>query len=475
MVVSRQVSSSGKSAYLIGIGGVGMSALAGMLCQRGYSVSGSDQALYPPASLTLEKLGIQVRTPYHANNVPADADLVVVGNACSRGHPEVEVVLERGIRYRSLPEVLKEEFLWDHHSLVVAGTHGKTTTASILAWLLEAGGRQPSYFIGGLPQNFGTSSRLGQGSEFVVEGDEYDSAFFDKRAKFLHYCPRGIILGAVEFDHSDIYRDIEEVELAFLRLLLLMPKTGLLVACGDHERVRKLASNALCPAVTFGLGDGNDWRAVNVDSTRQGMEFQLLVEGADRGMFLVSHWGQYNVTNALGAMTMAYHRGVPLEVIRKALPEFSGVARRMEELGTVDGVTFVDDFAHHPTAIGATIAGVRQRYPGRRVVAVFEPRSNTTVRRFLQEEIAQALAGADLVFIGPIYRGDSIPPKERLDIPWILHSLELSGISAIYQKRFHDLVPEIRARIHAGDVVVLMSNGSFGGIASQIMHKKQSL
>ncbi|KPL06257.1 hypothetical protein AMJ86_09135, partial [bacterium SM23_57] len=432
-------------------------------------VSGSDQAVYPPASETLTRLNIPMRTPYNEENVPKDVDLVVVGNTCSRGHPEVEVVLERGRRYRSLPEVLKEEFLWDRYSLVVTGTHGKTTTSSMLAWFLTEAGHSPSFFIGGRPNNFPEPFHLGNGEEFVVEGDEYDSAFFDKRAKFLHYCPRGVILGQVEFDHSDIYQDIQAVELAFSRLLLLIPKNGMLVASGDHDRVRRLAEKAFCRVVTFGCEEGSDWQAADIKPSVQGMTFRLLVDGADQGEFVLGQWGKYNVMNALGAMVMAHHQGVSLDQLRDALMTFSGAARRMEELGEVGGVMFVDDFAHHPTAIMESIAGLRSRYIGRRIIAVFEPRSNTTVRKYFQREIAEALGEADVVFVGPIYRLDQIPVEERLDILWVLDYLELSGTPAFHQNQFDDLTAAIRSYISPGDVVVFMSNGGFGGIARRIM------
>jgi UDP-N-acetylmuramate: L-alanyl-gamma-D-glutamyl-meso-diaminopimelate ligase len=310
---------------------------------------------------------------------------------------------------------------------------------------------------------------LGKGLEFVVEGDEYDSAFFDKRAKFLNYCPNGVILGNVEFDHSDIYRDIQDVELAFRRLLSLIPKNGILVAYGDCERVRELANSASCPVVTFGCSDSNDWRAVDIGPSTRGMCFRVVVEGVNRGEFTLSQWGKYNVVNALGAMALSHYFGVSFETLGDALTEFKGVARRLEELGTVGEVTVVDDFAHHPTAIKESIVAVRGKYAERRVVAVFEPRSNTTVRNIFQVEIANALGEADKVFIGPIHRGDSIPPKDRLDISWILDILESSGIKAKHHNQFSDLLSDIRANIHAGDVVLFMSNGSFGGIARRLL------
>lgn len=469
MPQSSHLSTTKKSAYLIGIGGVGMSALAGLLCDKGYSVSGSDQAVYPPTSDTLARLEIPVLTPYSADNVPIDADLLVIGNAVSRGHPEVEAVLEACVRYRSLPEVLREEFLWDRTSLVVAGTHGKTTTSSMLAWILHHAGRDPSFFIGGVTRNFDVSYRLGRGAEFVVEGDEYDSAFFDKRAKFLHYCPNGVILGNVEFDHSDIYRDIHDVELAFRRLLLLIPKNGILVAYGDSNRVQELAASALCPVITFGCDESNNWQAVDIVPSGQGMCYRVLVNGVNHGEFVLGQWGKYNVINALGAMVLSHHVGVSFEAMRGALSEFKGVARRLEELGTVGEVTIVDDFAHHPTAIKESIVAVRGKYPGRRVIAVFEPRSNTTVRKFFQTEIADAFGEADGVFVGPIHRRDRIPSRERLDITWILDTLENSGITAKHHNQFSDLLSDIRAEIHAGDVVLFMSNGSFGGIAHRLL------
>jgi UDP-N-acetylmuramate: L-alanyl-gamma-D-glutamyl-meso-diaminopimelate ligase len=466
---SPQTTSPQKSVYLIGIGGVGMSALAGLLYQKGYSVSGSDQEIYPPASDTLKLLNISVFTPYDANNLPDKVDLVVIGNACSRGHPEVEAVLERGLRYCSLPEVLKSEFLWNRYSIVVAGTHGKTTTSSMLAWLLSAANHHPSFFIGGIPGNFPEPFQLDQGNDFVVEGDEYDSAFFDKRPKFLHYCPRSVILGKVEFDHSDIYKNIEEIELAFARLIQLIPKNGALIAFGDQERVRKLSEKAFCTVSFFGFDKDNDWRAVDVIPTASGMEFHLLFHGKDQGKFLLSRWGKHNVMNALGAMAIAHYRGVSFEELREALVQFRGVKRRMQELGTINDITFIDDFAHHPTAIQESIAAVRSKYNNRRIIAVFEPRSNTTVRNYFQKEIAEALGKADMVFIGPVHRSDRIPASERLDINWIIKKLEDTGIPAFYSNQFDEVVSELQSRIQPGDVVLFMSNGSFGGITHRLM------
>jgi UDP-N-acetylmuramate: L-alanyl-gamma-D-glutamyl-meso-diaminopimelate ligase len=458
-----------RSAYLIGIGGVGMSALAGLLREKGYKVSGSDQAVYPPASTTLHQLAISVYTPFDAGNVPDHVDVVVVGNACSRGHPEIEVMLNRGMRYRSLPEILKEEFLWDRKSLVVAGTHGKTTTSAMLSWLLQEGGRRPSFFVGGAPKNFPQPFRLDEGEDFVIEGDEYDSAFFDKRAKFLHYRPWGAILGPIEFDHCDIYGDIQDIELAFSRLLLLLPNNGILVASGDHERVRSLAEKANCQVILFGCEAGNDWRAVDIAATECGMAFQLIIDGVDKGEFRIGQWGRYNVINMLGAMAMAYQRGVSIGRLRRAAPGFLGVARRMEELGTVGGITFIDDFAHHPTAITETLIGVRAKYPNRRIVAIFEPRSNTSVRKVFQSEIAHALQNADEIFIGPIYRSNRIPKEDILDVKWIKDYLESRGKSASYWSRFNNLLTGIQSRIRAGDVIVFMSNGSLGGIVPRLL------
>ncbi len=368
-----------------------MASLAGLLRERGHEVTGSDQDVYPPMSTQLEALGIPLRSPYAAENVPPGADLVVIGNALSRGNPEVEAVLDRKQRMTSLPAVLAEEFIRGRTSLVVAGTHGKTTTASLLALILHQAGRDPSFLIGGLPVDFGRSFRLGGGPHFVAEGDEYDSAFFDKRPKFVHYLPDVAVIGNVEYDHADIYPDLAAVQTAFVRLLNVIPRRGLLVAGGESPPLREILSRAPCRVETFGIHGDADWRAVNVRPGPDAWRFSLEVRGRDRGEFALGLAGEHNVRNALAALAVAAEVGVPPEAARAALAGFRGVKRRLEVRGRARGVTVYDDFAHHPTAVRETLKALRATAGGGgRLVAVFEPRSYTSRTGVFQEDFARA-------------------------------------------------------------------------------------
>src|ERR1700704_4931841 len=414
-----------KHIHLIGICGTAMASLAGMLKQRGFRVTGSDAAAYPPMSDFLGELGIPVAQPFDPRNVdPQNADqsgasrpdLVVVGNAVSRGNVELEQVLDQRIPLCSLPQLLHDEFLRGKEVLVVAGTHGKTTTTSMLSWIFDSAGLQPSFLIGGIAENFGSSFQLGEGKHFILEGDEYDTAFFDKGPKFLHYFPDSVILTSVEFDHADIYKDLDAVETAFKRLVNLIPRRGRIIAFDTGESVERCLERAFCPVERYGSADRATWRITNLKFGGDGTSWTVLCEGKAWADFDFPLAGEYNVWNASAAAALAADYGVPKEVIADALRSFKSVKRRLEVKAEVNGVTIIDDFAHHPTAIEQTLQALRSRYPSARLWAVLEPRSNTMRRNVLQEALARSLSLADEVIIANVFKSEAIPEEERLDL-----------------------------------------------------------
>jgi UDP-N-acetylmuramate: L-alanyl-gamma-D-glutamyl-meso-diaminopimelate ligase len=457
--------------HLAGIAGTAMASLAGLLRERGHHLTGSDQDVYPPMSTQLEALGIPVRSPYGAANVPADADLVVIGNALSRGNPEVEVVLDRKQRMSSMPALLAEEFLRGRTCLVVAGTHGKTTTTSILSYILHHAGRDPSFLIGGVPVDFERSYRLGRGPHFVIEGDEYDSAFFDKRPKFVHYMPDVAVIGNVEYDHADIYPDLASVQRAFVHLMNLIPRRGLLVAGLETPALRDILPRAQSPVETFGLGEGADWRAVDVRPAPDGWRFRLMRRGADLGEFRLAVPGEHNLRNALAAVAAASAVGVDPEAARPALASFGGVKRRLEIRGRGRGVTVYDDFAHHPTAVRETLRALRSLLgpgPGR-LVAVFEPRSYTSRTRVFQEEFARAFQEADRVIVSAAHLPGKVPEKDRISEGELVGAISELGKDARFVPAVDDIVSLLAAELREGDRVVILSNGGFGGIHDKLL------
>jgi len=455
--------------HLSAVCGTAMASLAGLLRERGHAVTGSDQDVYPPMSTQLEALGIEVRSPYAEANVPADADLVVIGNALSRGNPEVEVVLDRRQRYTSLPAFVAEEFLRSRRSLVVAGTHGKTTTTSLLAFLLERAGKDPSFLVGGVPVDFGRSYRLGGGDAFVIEGDEYDSAFFDKRPKFVHYLPSAAVIGNVEFDHADIYPDLEAVKTAFVRLLHVIPRSGLLVAGSESPALASILKQARCRVETFGLDADADWRARGVRSTPDGARFELVRKGRSLGEFSLPLAGDHNVRNALAALAVAAETGAPPEDVRGALAAFRGVKRRLEARGEARGVVVYDDFAHHPTAVAATLQALRALSSGGRLVAVFEPRSYTSRTRVFQDDFARAFAAADQVYVAAAHLPGKVPEAERLSEAELVAATNRAGGRAVFLPGVEAIVEALAAELRAGDRVAILSNGGFGGIHERLL------
>ena len=457
--------------HFIGICGTAMATLAAMLKRKGLDVRGADQDVYPPMSDFLAAEDIPVMAGYDAAHITGDLDVVVVGNAISRGNPELEAVLDRKIRYRSLPEAIREHFLWGARSIVVAGTHGKTTTTSLVGWVLTHGGLDPTVLVGGIARNFGdggSSYRIGQGRDFVIEGDEYDSAFFDKSAKFLKYLPDIAIVNNVEFDHADIYADFEAVKLAFRRLVNLVPRSGLLLVGADSPAARELVSRAVSPVQTFGTGDDVEWQAHDLTAAGESTRFRVRRRGSPFGEFEVPLLGAHNVRNALAAIAVGTQFGLDADRIGSALARFAGVKRRLEVVGVADGVTVFDDFAHHPTAVAETLAGVRASHPGARVWAVFEPRSASSCRRVFQDDFAKAFAAADEVVIAPVFRS-KLPEAERLSVPDLVRDLEAGGTKAREAASLDDIIGVIAREHRAGDLVVIMSNGGFGGIHRKLL------
>lgn len=457
-----------KHIHLIGICGTAMASLAGMLQERGFRVTGSDAAAYPPMSDFLAPLGIPVAQPFQAANVTPRPDLVVVGNAISRGNPELEHVLDERIPFCSLPQLLHEEFLPDKEVIVIAGTHGKTTTTSMVSWIFHSAGLNPSFLIGGIAENFGSSFQLGSGQHFIIEGDEYDTAFFDKGPKFLHYFPSSVILTSVEFDHADIYKDLDAVETAFMRLVNLVPRRGSIVAFDTGASVEKCVAKAFCPMERYGSQPDSAWRVSNLRFEPTRTSWQVHRNGEPWAEFEFSLGGEYNVWNATAAAAIATAYGISKEVIAEALRTFKSVKRRLEVRAQVNGITIIDDFAHHPTAIAGTLTALRSRYPGTRLWAILEPRSNTLRRNVLQHDLAKSLALADEVVVANVFRSEAVPEAERLDPNALVAEIQKNGPRARLSADADSIVKLIAPDMRSGDVVAILSNGGFGGIYEKL-------
>jgi UDP-N-acetylmuramate: L-alanyl-gamma-D-glutamyl-meso-diaminopimelate ligase len=471
-----------KHIHLIGICGTAMASLAGMLKQRGFQVTGSDAAAYPPMSDFLRELDIPVAQPFDAKNLDPRPDLVVVGNAMSRGNVELEHVLDQRIPFSSLPQLLHDEFLRGKEVLVVAGTHGKTTTTSMLAWIFHSAGLDPSFLIGGIAENFGSSFHLGAGKHFILEGDEYDTAFFDKGPKFLHYFPDAIILTSVEFDHADIYKDLDAVETAFKRLVNLIPRRGRIVAfdgfAGDASESPSLdrcLAKAFCSVERYGAGPRANWKVTNLRLEPARTSWTVVHDGEPWDDLEFPLAGEYNVWNAAAAAALAASCGVPKEAIGAALKSFKSVKRRLEVKAQVNGITIIDDFAHHPTAIAGTLKALRARYPGARLWAILEPRSNTLRRRVLQSDLARSLAQADEVIVAGVFRSEAVPENERLELPALAAEIEQNGRRARLFADADGIVETISPEMRSGDVVAILSNGGFGGIYEKLPARLREL
>ena len=471
-----------KHIHLIGICGTAMASLAGMLKHRGFQVTGSDAAAYPPMSDFLHELGIPVAQPFDAKNLEPRPDLVVVGNAMSRGNVELEHLLDQSIPFSSLPQLLHDEFLRGKEVLVVAGTHGKTTTTSMLAWIFHSAGLDPSFLIGGIAENFGSSFHLGEGKHFILEGDEYDTAFFDKGPKFLHYFPDSVILTSVEFDHADIYKDLDAVETAFTRLVNLIPRRGRIVAfdgvadgATESPSLERCLAKAFCPVERYGAGDRANWKVTNLRFEAARTTWSVMHDGQPWADLEFPLAGEYNVWNATAAAALAASCGISKDAIAAALKTFKSVKRRLEVKAQVNGITIIDDFAHHPTAIAGTLKALRERYPGARLWAILEPRSNTLRRRVLQTDLAHSLAQADEVIVAGVFRSEAVPENERLELPALAAEVERNGRRTRLLADSDAIVQTIAPEMRSGDVVAILSNGGFGGIYEKLPARLREL
>jgi UDP-N-acetylmuramate: L-alanyl-gamma-D-glutamyl-meso-diaminopimelate ligase len=448
-----------------------MASLAGMLREKGYAVTGSDSDVYPPMSDFLDRLGIPVFKGYSAENIEkSKPDLVVIGNALSRGNVEIEYVLDSGLRYASMAETVKELFIRGKNSIVVAGTHGKTTTTAMLSWVLDVAGRKPSFLVGGIAENFGRSFQVSDGPDFVIEGDEYDTAFFDKGPKFLHYLPRIVLLKNIEFDHADIYADLEALKVAFRRLINIVPRSGLIVAGIDSPVVKELIPAAFSRVATAGIGTGG-WQATEIQTTSDGMLFDVVRGESREGHFTIPMAGTFNVQNALGAIIVAKELGIPNDVVQRAFSTFKSVKRRLEVRGEVNGVIVYDDFAHHPTAVHETLQAVRERHPDARIWAVFEPRSQTCRRRIFEQAFIQSFDPADTTVIARVYGASHLPPAETLSPDRVTEGIRTRGKRAFTFASTDEIVSFLAAEVRAGDHVVIMSNGGFDNIHNKLLER----
>ncbi len=463
-MIAPMFSSEIKSVHFIGICGTAMASAAAAMKEKGFSVSGSDTNVYPPMSTFLAERKIDVISGYAEKNLSHKPDLVVIGNAISRGNCEAEAVLEHKLRYCSLPELLKEFFIRGKRSLVVSGTHGKTTTTSLLAWVFEHNGLNPSFLIGGIPENLKQGARFTDSEWFIIEGDEYDTAFFDKRSKFVHYLPEVAIINNVEMDHADIFKDVEEIKLSFKRFINLIPRNGLLLANGDDENLAPLLNVAHCPIKRFGLGEENSFKAFNLKMAPTASEFEI-----PSFKFRTSLIGELNVRNALAVVAAAKHCGLSNKQIQSAFDTFKGIKRRMEVRGIAGGITVVDDFGHHPTAIRETLRALRIKYPAQKIWAIFEPRTNTTRRNVFQKELADAFEVADAVIVSQIARLELLKPEERLDPVKLMNDIKGNGKPTAYLPDADSIVAHVKKEASGGDIVCVFSNGGFGGIHDKLL------
>ncbi|MBI3450835.1 MAG: UDP-N-acetylmuramate:L-alanyl-gamma-D-glutamyl-meso-diaminopimelate ligase [Acidobacteria bacterium] len=459
-----------RTAHLIGICGTGMGSLAGLLKDAGLAVRGSDADVYPPISTMLEAMGIPILKGYRAENLDPAPDVIVVGNIVGRANPEVQALLARGLPHVSMPEALGEFVLEGRHSIVVAGTHGKTTTSALMSHVLLASGRDPSFLVGGVLIGSERSYRFGSGPHVVVEGDEYETAFFDKGPKFLHYRPRTAIVTSVEYDHAEMFASIEAVEEAFRKFIAIVPADGTLVACADDPRVVRLAEAARAPVVTYGL-DAGSLRGREISAGPSGMTFEASSSGRPPMRFSTPMTGRHNLANALAVIAASRSLGLADAEIAAGLVTFRGVHRRQEIVGEAAGVTVLDDFAHHPTAVRETIRGVRSRFPGRDVWAIFEPRTNTTRRSVFQAEYATAFDAAHRTVIAAVDHPERAPEGERFDAEKLVADLRGRGLDALYIPTVDAIVAHVAEETRPGDVVLVMSNGAFGGVHRKVLDR----
>jgi len=455
--------------HLMGICGTGMASLAGMLKAQGYAVTGSDANVYPPMSLLLESLKIPVFNGYDPGNLVPEPDLVIVGNVIAKVNPEAVELSRRRLPYLSFPQAIRQFAIGDKESIVISGTHGKTTTSSLIAWILETAGMDPGFMIGGIPRNFETNFKLGKGRYFVIEGDEYDSAFFDKGPKFLHYNPLYTILTSIEFDHADIYRDLDHVIGSFRKLMDLMPMDGYLIANGDDETICREINRSRCRVETYGFGQDNHWRIGDMADSGKFTVVKVVKGGNVQAPFETPLFGRHNISNCLSAVALAYALGVPSEALSRAMRTFKGVKRRQEILGEKKGIMVMDDFAHHPTAVKETIQAVKQKYSDRRLVVVFEPRSNSSRRNIFQSQYAESFDDGDVMMIREPAMMDKIPMVERFSTEQLVSDLGKRGLEAHCFADTDLLLANLLSRIKAGDMVLIMSNGGFDNLHQRFL------
>jgi UDP-N-acetylmuramate: L-alanyl-gamma-D-glutamyl-meso-diaminopimelate ligase len=457
-----------KHIHLLGICGTGMAALAGILKELGYYVTGSDEHVYPPMSTLLEGLGIPIQNGYHPENLTPAPNLVVVGNVIRRENPEAQAVLAHDLPRLSLPEALNRFLVGDRQSIVVAGTHGKTTTTALIAWLLFALGLDPGFMVGGIAKNFQANYRVGRGRFVVMEGDEYDTAFFDKRPKFVHFQPRAGVLTSIEYDHADIYPDLDRIIQAFETFLGTVPSGGRVLAWGDAPLVREVCGRNHAPISYYGMNGDVAWQATAIHPAPGGMNFTVLKEGTRWGEFFLPMVGEHNVLNTLAALAVLAEVGAEPMALKEVLPGFKGVKKRQEVAGEFDGILVLEDFAHHPTAVGVTLAAVRQAYPTRRLVAAFEPRTNTSRRKIFQEPYAAAFKDADLILAREPPDLWKVEPEEQFSSRQLVADLKASGKEALYFPDTDQLLTGLLQHLRSGDVVLIMSNGDFNHLVRRL-------
>ena len=460
---------SNLSIHMIAICGTGMGSLARLLAEAGHQVRGSDEAVYPPMSTQLEAAGIKITEGFRATNLNPRPDLVIVGNAVSRDNAEAARSRELGLKEMSFPQALAAFFLRDRHTITVAGTHGKTTTSGMVAWLLEAAGRSPGFLVGGVLRNFGITAHLGEGPHFVVEGDEYDSAYFDKRPKLFHYLPDTAILTSVEFDHADIFADLDQIKEAFRGFVETIPAEGLIIGCADDANVVEILAGAHCRIATYGMHPEADWRLVDLEPVPGAITGRI--EHADAGVlqFRSPMAGRHNALNFTAAAAAVHGAGLSFDEIGRGIAGFKGMMRRQEVVGSAAGIDVIDDFAHHPTAVRETIAAIKGRYPGGRVLALFEPRTNTSRRKHFQREYAAAFGGADVVIIAQVHQPEAIDESERMDPEALARDIEASGTRAAFIPDLDRIVETVAEEARPGDAVLCMSSGAFGGVHTKIL------
>jgi UDP-N-acetylmuramate: L-alanyl-gamma-D-glutamyl-meso-diaminopimelate ligase len=450
--------------HFLGICGTAMGAVAAAVRDLGYIVTGSDDNVYPPMSTFLQSKGIEISRGYLPEHTPEGIDLVVVGNAICRGNPELESILDKKFFYRSLPETLKEFFLRGRTNIVITGTHGKTTTTALVTWLFRRAGLDPSFLIGGIANDLRQGAAFTGSEYFVIEGDEYDTAFFDKRSKFLHYLPETVVINNIEFDHADIFSDLEEIKLSFRRLVNIVPSKGRIFVNGDDRNCLEVVSNSRARVSSVGFEECHTHRITEVCYSSSGSAFVL-----GGNSFEIPLIGEFNVRNAAMALSVALAHGLPLDAVRDGLASFTGVARRQELRGEVNGIKIIDDFGHHPTAIRETLFALRHRYPGHKIWAIFEPRSNTTRRAIFQNALPQALKCADSVILAGVAHSDQLPPQDRLDPERVVQSIQESGIPAFYEPHVDDILHRVKPLAKPGDIIVVFSNGGFEGIHGRLL------